>query len=303
MWFLVVDAAAAAVLWSFLGENASGNANPKRPVVPRLRGYPAALLHFHEDCMSNCGLIIAVMLLARCTSPAYAFTRGSSQRLVHRAVSPLLKSASSASLTSARRSTATTTTDATDATDAQRDSFYITTPIFYVNGKPHLGHAYTAVASDVIARFERLKGKQVKFLSGTDEHGLKVEQFARRQNRTPIQVADYFSASFRRMMGVLECSNDDFIRTTEPRHIDAVRAMWEKLVAAGFIYKGVYEGWYSVVDECFYTESELVDGRAPTGAEVQWVSKVFERASLSTHCENHWLTPLVAHRKRATSFA
>eukprot|EP00596_Hydrurales_sp_CCMP1899_P008373 CAMPEP_0119045200 /NCGR_PEP_ID=MMETSP1177-20130426/37943_1 /TAXON_ID=2985 /ORGANISM="Ochromonas sp, Strain CCMP1899" /LENGTH=635 /DNA_ID=CAMNT_0007016563 /DNA_START=88 /DNA_END=1995 /DNA_ORIENTATION=+ len=166
------------------------------------------------------------------------------------------------------------TTRVFDAT-VERDTspFFISTPIYYVNGQPHLGHAYTSVVSDVIARFHRSDGREVYFLTGTDEHGQKVEQSAISANKTPIQFADEVSDRFKHLAEVLDCSHDDFIRTTEIRHKAAVGKLWEKLVENGQIYLGAYEGWYSIRDEAFYTEAELIDGKAPTGAEVEWVKE------------------------------
>jgi methionyl-tRNA synthetase len=151
--------------------------------------------------------------------------------------------------------------------------FFITTPIYYVNGDPHLGHAYTSILCDVMARFCRLDGRDVYFLSGTDEHGQKVEQSAAKAGQAPLQFADQNSAKFRDLLHLLRVSNDDFIRTTEERHKEAVAALWNKLLANNMIYLGSYAGWYSVRDEAFYAESELVDGKAPTGAEVEWVKE------------------------------
>lgn len=167
--------------------------------------------------------------------------------------------------------------------------YYVSTPIYYVNGLPHLGHAYTSVAADVLARFKRRDGKRVFFLTGalrvcahrglshlrigTDEHGQKVEQSAKASGKTPIEFADEVSGVFRALSTALNCSNDKFIRTTEPGHVLAVQAFWRKLEAEGHIYLGSYEGWYSVRDEAFYTEGELVDGKAPTGAPVEWVKE------------------------------
>lgn len=154
------------------------------------------------------------------------------------------------------------------------NSFYITTPIFYVNDVPHIGHAYTSIACDVIARFKRLQSVQVKYLTGCDEHGQKVEQSAAKQNKTPQEFVDQYSQSFRDMMAKLNISNDDFIRTTEQRHKEAVSHFWQELSNKGAIYKGSYSGWYSVRDEAFYTKDELdEDGRAPTGAPVEWVEE------------------------------
>ena len=152
-------------------------------------------------------------------------------------------------------------------------AFFVTTPIFYVNDTPHLGHAYPTVAADALARFMRLDGKRVKFLTGTDEHGQKVEQSARSFGISPQEFADRNSSAFREMTRLLDISNDDFIRTTEPRHIRGVEAIWQQLERRGEIYLGPFAGWYSVRDEAFYDESELVDGKAPTGADVEWLEE------------------------------
>ncbi len=152
-------------------------------------------------------------------------------------------------------------------------TYYITTPIYYVNDKPHIGHAYTSIACDVLARFKRLDGYQVKFLTGTDEHGQKVEKSAQQAGISPQDFVDMVSESFREMKELLNLSNDDFIRTTEERHITSAQAIWQKLEEKGDIYLDTYAGWYSVRDEAFYAESELVDGKAPTGAPVEWVEE------------------------------
>ena len=144
--------------------------------------------------------------------------------------------------------------------------YFITTPIYYVNDLPHLGHAYTTVACDALARFMRLDGRQVKFLTGTDEHGQKVAQSAAAAGVLPQEFADRNSARFREVARLLNVSYDEFIRTTEPRHTRAVQALWRELDRRGEIYLGRFAGWYAVRDEAFYDESELVDGRAPTGA-------------------------------------
>ncbi|HUC71655.1 MAG TPA: methionine--tRNA ligase [Stellaceae bacterium] len=151
--------------------------------------------------------------------------------------------------------------------------FFITTPIYYVNDQPHLGHAYTTVACDALARFMRLDGRQVKFLTGTDEHGQKVEQSARAAGVSPQEFVDRISGGFREITRLLDISQDEFIRTTEPRHARAVQALWRELEGRGEIYLGRFAGWYSVRDEAFYDESELVDGKAPTGAEVEWLEE------------------------------
>ena len=154
-----------------------------------------------------------------------------------------------------------------------KDPFYISTPIYYVNGLPHLGHAYTSVAADVIARFQRKLGRDVYFVTGTDEHGQKVEQSAAAAGKTPQEFSDNISEKFRDIATRLHCSHNDFIRTTEGRHKVAVDELWKRLEANGHIYLGAYEGWYSVRDECFYAEDELVNGDAPTGAPVEWVKE------------------------------
>ncbi len=157
-------------------------------------------------------------------------------------------------------------------------SYYVTTPIYYVNDKPHIGHAYTTLACDVLARFKRLDGFDVKFLTGTDEHGQKVEKTAIGLGMTPHDLAAMNSANFLDLAKRLNCSNDDFIRTTEARHLDACRHLWNTLLESGNIYLGAYEGWYSVRDEIFLTEDELVshpDGKKFTqaGAPVEWVKE------------------------------
>src|ERR671934_911834 len=153
-----------------------------------------------------------------------------------------------------------------------RRPYYLTTPIYYVNDAPHLGHAYTTVACDALARFMRLDGRRVKFLTGTDEHGQKVEQSARANGESPQEFADRISETFRGMTQLLNISNDDFIRTTEPRHVRGVQALWQELESRGEIYLGTFAGWYAVRDEAFYAESELIDGPggkrlAPSGAD------------------------------------
>jgi methionyl-tRNA synthetase len=154
------------------------------------------------------------------------------------------------------------------------DKYYITTPIYYVNDKPHIGHAYTSISCDILARFMRLSGKDVKFLTGTDEHGQKVQRSAHKENIDPQIFVDNTSRSFIHLMNECKISNDDFIRTTELRHKNSVIALWEKLKENGDIYLGKYSGWYSIRDEAFYQESELTqDKKAPTGSDVEWVEE------------------------------
>ena len=152
-------------------------------------------------------------------------------------------------------------------------NYYITTPIYYVNDKPHIGHAYTTLACDVMARFKRLDGYDVTFLTGTDEHGQKVEKAAEAANLTPQHFTDQVSQNFRDLTKAMNFSNDDFIRTTEDRHKAACQRLWSILQSNGNISLGKYEGWYSVRDETFFAETELVDGMAPTGAPVEWVEE------------------------------
>jgi methionyl-tRNA synthetase len=158
---------------------------------------------------------------------------------------------------------------------AETSKFYITTPIFYPNGAPHIGHAYTDIATDALARFHRLDGRDVLFLSGTDEHGLKMQQAAQKEGVTPQALADRNSAVFRGLLEALGCSNDDFIRTTEERHYRACQAIWTAMAANGDIYLDRYAGWYSVRQEAYFEESETTLGedgvrREPLGSPVEW---------------------------------
>ncbi|WP_262695202.1 methionine--tRNA ligase [Kordiimonas aquimaris] len=161
---------------------------------------------------------------------------------------------------------------------SERPSFYVTTPIYYVNDVPHIGHAYTTLACDVLARFKRLDGYNVMFLTGTDEHGQKVEKSAEAAGVDPQAFCDKVSARFNDLAQAMNFSNDQFIRTTEPRHKLAVQHLWRVLEEKGYIYADNYAGWYSVRDEAFYAESELMEGEggaklAPTGAAVEWVEE------------------------------
>jgi len=140
------------------------------------------------------------------------------------------------------------------------DPFYISTAINYPNGRPHIGHAYEAIAADAIARYQRLRGRDVFFQTGTDEHGLKMAQTARERGIAPAELAAEMSGLFRQMDEVLNISFDRFIRTTEPDHHRASQAIWRAMEANGDLYLGRYEGWYSVRDEAFYDEKELSEG-------------------------------------------
>lgn len=185
---------------------------------------------------------------------------------------------------------------------AEKPRFYITTPIFYANGVPHIGHAYTALASDAIARFARLDGKEVFFLTGTDEHGLKMQQTAEGEGLAPKALADRNSQRFREMMTALNISQDDFIRTTEPRHYRASQDLWRRMKAAGDIYLGAYSGWYSVRQEAFFEEKETTLGedgvrREPLGSPVEWVEEETYFFRLSAYQER-----LLAHYEANPGF-
>jgi len=156
--------------------------------------------------------------------------------------------------------------------------YYITTAIAYPNGAPHIGHAYEAIATDAIARFMRLDGRDVFFLTGTDEHGIKMLQTAAKEKLTPRQLVERNVPRFQAMVKKFNCSNDDFIRTTEARHHRSSEAIWERMQAAGDIYLDKYSGWYSVRDEAYYDESETkLDDKGqrlgPNGTPVEWVEE------------------------------
>ena len=158
------------------------------------------------------------------------------------------------------------------------EPFYITTAISYPNGPPHIGHAYEAIAADAIARFQRSCGRDVKLVTGTDEHGLKMIQAARGEGRDALEFANEMSGYFRAMCEKLNISYDEFVRTSEPRHHRASIAIWKAMEEAGDLYLDRYEGWYSVRDEAFYDESELIEGEgdrklSPQGTPVEWTAE------------------------------
>ena len=189
--------------------------------------------------------------------------------------------------------------------------YYITTPIYYINAEPHLGHAYTTLVADAAARARRLMGDDVFFLTGTDEHGQKVERAAQKAGMSTKAFADGVAAKFRDLLPELGVSNDDFIRTTESRHFAAVQALWRRVRDNGFLYKGKYEGWYCTVDEVFVPEKQLVDGRCPicrNAVETVAEESYFFRLSafqqpLVEHYRNHpdFVTPSV-RRNEMLSF-
>src|SRR5438067_5365033 len=161
---------------------------------------------------------------------------------------------------------------------ADKPRYYVTTAISYPNGVPHIGHAYEAIATDAIARFMRLDGRDVFFLTGTDEHGMKMQQTAAREGITPRELTERNVPRFRAMVERMNCSNDDFIRTTEERHHRSSAAIWQRMAKAGDIYLSKYSGWYSIRDEGFYAQAETTIGddgvrRGPSGTPVEWVEE------------------------------
>jgi methionyl-tRNA synthetase len=161
---------------------------------------------------------------------------------------------------------------------ADKPRYYVTTAISYPNGAPHIGHAYEAIATDAIARFARLDGNDVFFLTGVDEHGMKMTQTAAKEGISPRALADRNAPQFRAMCDRLNVSYDRFIRTTEPAHYESSQAIWRKMAAAGDMYLGTYEGWYSVRDEAFYAGSETSAGEGgvrlgPQGTPVEWTKE------------------------------
>ncbi|HSV07775.1 MAG TPA: class I tRNA ligase family protein, partial [Candidatus Binatus sp.] len=142
-------------------------------------------------------------------------------------------------------------------------TFYLTTPIYYVNARPHLGHACTTIMADAMCRYRRLRGDRVYFLTGTDEHGERIAQVAAAAGKSPQAYADEIAAAYRETWRRLGITNDDFIRTTEPRHKKVVQEVLQRLYDAGEIYFGEYGGWYCFGCERFYTEKEIVDGKCP----------------------------------------
>jgi methionyl-tRNA synthetase len=176
--------------------------------------------------------------------------------------------------------------------------FYLTTPIYYVNDQPHIGHTYTTVVADVIARFRRMLGQDVYFLTGTDEHGQKIERAAQARGTSPIQLADQVVERFRSLWKRLGISNDDFIRTTEDRHRRGAERLYHQIKAKGDIYKDAYKGWYCTSCESFYPESQIVDGRCPDqGHKVDWTEEESYFFRLSKYQE-----PLLAHYRAHPDF-
>ncbi len=175
--------------------------------------------------------------------------------------------------------------------------YYITTPIYYVNAAPHVGTALTTFAADVTARYRRMRGGEVFFLTGTDENGLKVFEAAQAAGRDPHEYVEEVGKEFEQIWRGLKISYNDFIRTTEPRHVACAQEFWKRLEAAGHIYRDVYEGWYDVSSETFYKESDLVDGKSPDGNEVRRLEEENWFFRLSAFQE-----PLLAHMESHPGF-
>ena len=183
-----------------------------------------------------------------------------------------------------------------------KKNFYITTPIYYPSGKPHMGHAYSSIIADVIARYKRLEGYKVYFLTGTDEHGLKIQREAKKNNKDTQLFCDELSKKFNELTKILNLSNDDFIRTTESRHYKSVENLWNKLVNSGDIYLDKYKGWYSVSDEAYYDDDEIEDKDGSkiaksSGSKVEWVEEESYFFKLSS-----WSKKLIDHYKSNPRF-
>jgi methionyl-tRNA synthetase len=168
--------------------------------------------------------------------------------------------------------------------------YTITTPIYYVNSVPHIGTALTTLAADVTARYQKMRGNDVFFLTGTDENAIKVKEAAEAQGKDPRAFVDQIAGEFQKIWPGIDIQYDDFIRTTEPRHKRAVEEFWRILQAKGHIYQGTYEGWYDVGSETFYKEADLIDGKSPDGNEVRWVQEnnyFFRMSSFAEPLLNH----------------
>ncbi len=202
----------------------------------------------------------------------------SKKRAIAPRTEPQLETLPAAEIGEAVSASAPTPAEAKPATAAERNTYFITTAIAYPNGVPHIGHAYEAIATDALARFQRLNGKDVFFLTGTDEHGLKMIQTAEGEGMAVADLAARNAGRFREMDERLNVSFDRFIRTTEPAHHRSVQAVWNRMQQNGDIYIDTYAGWYSVRDEAYYAEEETVLGednvrRGPQGSPVEWVEE------------------------------
>ena len=182
------------------------------------------------------------------------------------------------------------------------DNFYITTPIYYPSAKPHMGHAYSSIIADFFARFKRIQGFDVFYLTGTDEHGQKIERAAKENKKEPLEFCDEISKTFKDLTKILNLSNDDFIRTTEDRHKKSAISVWNKLEKKGEIYLSKYSGWYSVSDEAFYSDDEIeeINGNKiakPSGSKVEWLEEESYFFKLSK-----WQEPLLDFYKKNPNF-
>jgi methionyl-tRNA synthetase len=183
-----------------------------------------------------------------------------------------------------------------------KKNFYITTPIYYPSGNPHMGHAYSSIIADIFARFKRLEGYNVLFLTGTDEHGLKIQREAEKNKKDPKIFCDELSEKFKDLTQILNLSNDDFIRTTEKRHYKSVEEIWNRLVKSGDIYLDKYSGWYSISDEAYYDKDEIeeLNGKKiskTSGSFVDWVEEDSYFFKLSA-----WSKKLLKHYKDNKDF-
>jgi len=159
-----------------------------------------------------------------------------------------------------------------------KKNYYITTPIYYPSAKPHMGHAYSSIVADFFARFKRIEGYKVFFLTGTDEHGLKIQRAAENNKKKPLEFCDEISKTFKQLSKTLNLANNDFIRTTEKRHHKSVQNLWNILEKKGEIYLSKYSGWYSVSDEAFYLENEIeskegINVAKTSGSVVEWLEE------------------------------
>ncbi len=184
----------------------------------------------------------------------------------------------------------------------KNNNYFITTPIYYPSGNPHMGHAYSSIIADVLARFKRLEGKNVFYLTGTDEHGLKIQREAEKNKKDPKIFCDELSDKFKSLTQILNLTNDDFIRTTEKRHYKSVEEIWNRLVRSGDIYLDKYKGWYSVSDEAYYDEDEIKDENGvkvsiSSGSKVDWVEEESFFFKLSA-----WSEKLITHYEKNPDF-
>ncbi len=184
----------------------------------------------------------------------------------------------------------------------KRENFYITTPIYYPSGKPHMGHAYSSIIADVFARFKRVEGKNVFFLTGTDEHGLKIQREAEKNKMSEKVFCDKLSENFKNLTKLLNLSNNDFIRTTEERHRNSVNEIWNRLIKSKNIYLDKYKGWYSVSDEAYYDNDEIITENGSkiakiSGSKVDWVEEESYFFKLSS-----WSKKLLDYYKKNPNF-